>query len=173
MSLEGWMGILATIGVAVLFYLLQKWDNKKHNNNSKEGAGEKKHKSMNLADINFVIPSKEVQSSNQPYGNASVFRLQKVYNGYMTTIKYTNSGNCEARKVRVDMEQKEGETVSLTIIKNDYIFPIEILNVGDSFEIDVECYYPKANRYLTIEWEDKLGKHSQRNLVLLSKNYIV
>ena len=172
MNLEGWIGVLSTIVVAVVFYFLQKRDNKKQNNVKEKGV-DKKFKRMNLADINFVIPSKKVQSSTPPKRNALVFRFQIVYNGYLTTIKYTNVGDCEARNVSVGVEQKADEMVSLTLIKNKHVFPIEMLNVGDSFELEVECYYPKANRFFIVEWEDKAGKHSQRNNILLSKNYIV
>lgn len=171
MSLEGWLGIIATIVVAVIFYFLQKLDNKKSNNVKQ--VEKEKYKGINLADINFVVPTKEVHSSEEPRGDTSVFSIRAVYNGYMTTITYTNLGSCEVRKVNVSVEQKTNEKVSLTLIKNELIFPIEMLGVGDSFELEVECFYPKANRYFTVEWEDKSGKHSQRNLVLLSKNYIV
>lgn len=172
MSLEGWLGIIATIVVAVLFYFLQKLDNKKSNNGNKM-VEEKKYNGMSLKDINFVVPTKRTQSTGKPWRNALVFEIREVYHGYMTTIKYTNVGSCEVRKVSVSVEQDTDEMVSHTLIKNEHIFPIEMLNVGDSFEIEVECYYPKTNRYFTIEWEDKGGKHSQRNHILLSKNYIV
>ena len=171
MSLEGWLGIIATIVVAVLFYFLQKSDYKKSNN--LKHAEKKEYKRINLADINFVVPITGERSTEEPCRSSSVFGIRAVYNGYMTTITYTNLGGCEVKKVSVSVEQKTNETVSLTIVKNEQMFPIEMLNVGDSFDLEVECYYPKANRYFTVEWEDKAGKHSQRNHILLSKYYNV
>lgn len=171
MSLEGWLGIIATIVVAVLFYFLQKSDNKKSNNVKQ--VEKKVYKGINLADINFVVPIKGKQSTEETCRVSSVFGIRAVYNGYMTTITYTNLGSYKVKKVSVSVEQKINETVSLTLVKNEQIFPIEMLNVGDSFELEVECYYPKANRYFTVEWEDKAGKHSQRNHILLSKYYNV
>lgn len=117
--------------------------------------------------------NQESPLSVEPLKSQTFFELSEEYNGYMTAITYTNCGDEEARNVSVNVEQNENETVSLTVIKNDDLFPVEMLNIGDSFEIEVECYYPKAYRYFTVEWEDNKGKHTQRNRVQLSKNYEV
>lgn len=141
----------------------------------KDKKNEKADKERIKHEINRepIAKTNNIIAESEFVKNRLFFGLHEEYNGYMTAITYTNCGDEEARNVSVNVEQNENETVSLTVIKNDDLFPIEMLNIGDSFEIEVECYYPKAYRYFTVEWEDSKGKHTQRNRVQLSKNYEV
>jgi hypothetical protein len=60
---------------------------------------------------------------------------------------YASFGSCEVRKIGVCVEQKINETVSLTLVKNERVFPIEMFDVEGGFELEVECCYPKAKGF--------------------------
>lgn len=140
---------------------------------SKKDDKKEKKRGVNLADIDFVVPTKDVEKPKCTEKTEIAFGIRAEYNGYMTTIVYTNIGGSVLKNVSVCVEQNAAEMASPTVIKNENVFPIEMLYTGDSFEIEVECYYKKAYRYFAVNWEDETDRYTQRNRILLSKNYNV
>lgn len=164
----GYVGSTASI-ISLFLTFYYRYKDKKEKRKEKAEEERRKQALLELVNAPLTMPSK----SGLAMPKQAVFDYGQDYKGYLTTITYSNHGNRLVKNVSVSVEQKEDETASPTLIKNDDIFPIEMLNVGDSFEIEVECYYPKAYRYFTVEWEDEKGKHYQKNRVMLSKNYMV
>lgn len=162
-------GAASILGLFFTFFFRYKDNKEKRKEN--EVSGNNRNVGINLANIPFSFPTQAKCHTQKPAEHQRVFEFRTKYFGYMTTIIYNYRGKSEVKNVSVSVEQKADEMVSLTLIKNNDIFQIEKLYVGDSFEIEVECYYKKAYRYFSVEWEDETGKHTQRNHVLLSKDY--
>ena len=154
-----------------------------------------------MSDINYSIPSTRKQSLPSTSGSSTSssgvsriaakivedlarqtdnrvpesvsFKITSKYKGYRTELMYKNNSNVCARNVKVIVVQDENEKLSETVIVNEKQFPIAFLMPGDWFYVDVDCYYPKTYREFHVQWDDETGEHDEKNMLLLSKNYVV
>ena len=98
---------------------------------------------------------------------------EKTYdNGYETTLTIRNNGEAEARNVMVEVLPDKEQNETNARIVNAEILPKEIVFPKGSFQVTVECWYPKAYRDVVVTWEDTKPRKVVQN-VQLSKNYVV
>ena len=98
---------------------------------------------------------------------------EKTYdNGYETTLTIRNNGEAEAKNVMVEILPDKKQNLTNARIVNAEILPMEIVYPKGSFQVTVECWYPKAYRDVVVTWEDTKPRKIVQN-VQLSKNYVV
>ncbi len=92
--------------------------------------------------------------------------------GYETTLTIRNTGEAEAKNVMVEVLPDKEQNLTNARIVNAEILPKETVYPKGSFQVTVECWYPKAYRDVVVTWEDTKPRKIVQN-VQLSKNYVV